>query len=143
VQGPWNIGRWSVLNGTISSIFLVGTSICFFFPTAFDENMNQTIDDFNWTIVVFGGALFVAGTYWFLPKSMGGARHFFTGPVRPEDVLEDFHEKKLAKIANKTPNAQNTAKISPVTEKINLKDLDEIEEIPQEPANSITLTGRR
>jgi len=35
-----------------------------------------------------------------LPKSLGGARHFFTGPVRPEDVIIDdngefFHEKKF------------------------------------------------
>jgi hypothetical protein len=48
--------------------------------------MNQTWEDFNYTIFVFTGALIIAGTYWFLPKSMGGARHFFTGPVRPEDV---------------------------------------------------------
>ena len=39
-QGPWNLGRYSVLNGSIASIFLVFTSICFFFPTSFDENMN-------------------------------------------------------------------------------------------------------
>jgi len=48
---------------------------------------------------VFSGALLVAGTYWFLPKSLGGARHFFTGPVRPEDVELDengeFQEKKF------------------------------------------------
>ena len=88
-QGPWNLGRWSVPIGTISSIFLVSTSICFFFPTNFDENMNQTWEDFNYTIFVFSGALIIAATYWFLPKSMGGARHFFTGPVRPEDVEID------------------------------------------------------
>lgn len=104
VQGPWNIGKWSVPNGIISSIFLVATSICFFFPTAFDENMQQTLEDFNWTIVVFGGALVIAGTYWFLPKSLGGARHFFTGPVRPEDVLENgqYKEQKLVTMVNKT-----------------------------------------
>jgi hypothetical protein len=49
---------------------------------------------------VYGSALFIAGTYWFLPKRLGGARHFFTGPVRPEDVVADreqkeFQEKKL------------------------------------------------
>lgn len=38
-QGPWNLGRLSVLIGVISSVFLVCTSICFFFPTSFDENM--------------------------------------------------------------------------------------------------------
>ena len=98
-QGPFNLGRWSILNGSIASIFLVATSICFFFPTNFDENMQQTWDDFNYTIFVFSGALLIAGTYWFLPKSLGGARHFFTGPVRPEDVVLDengeFQEKKF------------------------------------------------
>lgn len=77
----------------------MATSICFFFPTSFDENMQQTAEDFNYTIVVYGGALIVAATYWFLPKSLGGARHFFTGPVRPEDVVLDengnFKEQKF------------------------------------------------
>lgn len=61
--------------------------------------MQQTAEDFNYTIVVYGGALIVAATYWFLPKSLGGARHFFTGPVRPEDVVLDengnFKEQKF------------------------------------------------
>jgi hypothetical protein len=78
----------------------VATSICFFFPTNFDENMQQTWEDFNYSIFVFSGALLIAATYWFLPKSLGGARHFFTGPVRPEDVILDengelFNEKKF------------------------------------------------
>ena len=42
-QGPWNLGRYSVLNGSIAAVFLVFTSICFFFPTSFDENMHQTV----------------------------------------------------------------------------------------------------
>jgi amino acid transporter len=97
VQGPWNLGRFSVFNGVVSSIFLVGTSICFFFPTSFDENMHQTWDGFNYTIVVFTGALLIAATYWIL-----SARHFFKGPIRPEDVVldlsempEEFKEKKF------------------------------------------------
>ena len=99
-QGPYNLGRWSILNGTVSAIFLVATSICFFFPTQFDDNMQQNAEGFNYTCVVYGGALIVAGTYWFLPKSLGGARHFFKGPQRPEDQIDDestFHEKKLVK----------------------------------------------
>jgi amino acid transporter len=96
-QGPYNLGWWSVPNGIIASIFLVSTSVCFFFPTSFDENLHQTAEDFNYTIVVYGAALIVAGTYWFLPKSLGGARHFFTGPVRPEDVVQEFKEVKFIK----------------------------------------------
>jgi len=48
--------------------------------------MEQTWENFNYTIVVFSGALLIAATYWNLPKSLGGAKHFFTGPVRPEDI---------------------------------------------------------
>jgi hypothetical protein len=48
--------------------------------------MEQTWENFNYTIVVFTGALLIATTYWNLPKSLGGAKHFFTGPVRPEEI---------------------------------------------------------
>jgi hypothetical protein len=96
-QGPYNLGRLSILNGVIASVFLVCTSICFFFPTSFDENMQQTAEDFNYTCVVYGAALVVAGIYWF-----GGARKWFTGPVRPEDILpgeteQEYLEKKIVK----------------------------------------------
>lgn len=115
-QGPWNLGRLSLIIGIISSVFLVATSICFFFPTNFDENMQQTVEDFNWTIVVYGGALFVAGTYWFLPKKLGGARHFFTGPLRPEDLVEEegpkeFVEKKIVNHDRQVTDATLISKV--------------------------------
>lgn len=92
-QGPYNLGRWSILNGWVASVFLVATSICFFFPTSFNDQMQQEADSFNYTCVVYGGALIVAGAYWFL-----SARHFFKGPIRPEDVAEmEFKEIKLMK----------------------------------------------
>jgi hypothetical protein len=64
--------------------------------------MRQTAEGFNYTIVVFGGAILLAGTYWFLPKRLGGARHFFTGPIRPEDVVvnPEFKEQKLSAYKN-------------------------------------------
>jgi hypothetical protein len=81
--------------------------------------MNQTWEDFNYTIFVFSGALIIAATYWFLPKSMGGARHFFTGPVRPEDVQVDengeFKDQKFLKI-KQTNQMKSTDK--PVSEVI-------------------------
>lgn len=60
--------------------------------------MQQTAEDFNYTIAVYGGAFIIALIYWFLPECMGGARHFFKGPIRPEDVNSDgyFKEEKLA-----------------------------------------------
>jgi hypothetical protein len=75
--------------------------------------MNQTWDDFNYSIFVFSGALFIAATYWFLPKSWGGARHFFTGPVRPEDVKLDengeFKEQKFIKMPVNTIERTSTS----------------------------------
>lgn len=104
------MGKWSVINGYFAGVFLVLTSICFFFPTNFDDNMHQTAVGFNYTIAVFTGALLIAGTYWFLPKSLGGARHFFTGPVRPEDLDENgmFKDKKFI-IKNKSKQPQPDA----------------------------------
>lgn len=60
--------------------------------------MNQTVQGFNYSCVVLGWALLVAGTYWFLPKSLGGARHFFTGPVRPEDVVQEIGAGTLKEV---------------------------------------------
>ncbi len=38
-QGPFNLGRYSVFIGWVATIWLVGTNICFFFPTSFNENL--------------------------------------------------------------------------------------------------------
>lgn len=48
--------------------------------------------------MVVGAALLVAAIYWFLPKKLGGARHFFTGPVRPDDEDEEFKDVKLCRV---------------------------------------------
>jgi amino acid transporter len=82
-QGPWNLGCFSIPIGCVSSIWLVATNICFFFPTNFDENLQQNAEIFNYTCVVVGGTLIVAAFYWFLPKY--GAWANFKGPRRPED----------------------------------------------------------
>jgi len=58
--------------------------------------LEQTAEDFNYSIVVFFGALVIAAVYWFLPKRLGGARHFFKGPVRPDDEEEEGKEVKIA-----------------------------------------------
>jgi hypothetical protein len=70
-------------------VFLLFTSIIFFFPVSFDGNMQQTADGFNYTCVVVFAILLFAGVYWFLPKRLGGARHHFKGPKRPEDIEKE------------------------------------------------------
>jgi hypothetical protein len=75
----------------------VATNICFFFPTNFDENLEQNAEIFNYTCVVVGGTLIVAAFYWFLPKY--GAWANFKGPRRPEDQgYEDDLEGKVAEV---------------------------------------------
>ena len=107
-QGRYNLGQWSIVNGSVAGIFLIATSLCFFFPTNFDDNMQQTAANFNYTIAVFSGALLIATVYWFLPKRLGGARHFFTGPVRPEELDGKFKERKFV-IISKQPDALSYA----------------------------------
>ena len=62
-----------------------------------DARLN--LANFNYTISVFSGALLIATVYWFLPKRLGGARHFFTGPVRPEELDGKFKERKFVIIS--------------------------------------------
>lgn len=60
--------------------------------------MQQEADSFNYTCVVYGAALIVAGAYWFL-----SARHFFKGPIRPEDIVDgEFKESKFPKKKTKS-----------------------------------------
>lgn len=87
VQSPaFNLGRWSILIGWISCIWLIVTSCIFFFPTQFDADMHQTASDFNYTCVVVGCTLLLALTYWFLPRRFGGARWHFVGPRRKDGI---------------------------------------------------------
>jgi amino acid transporter len=88
-QNPaFNLGIYSEIIGWISFLWLTITSCIFFFPTQFDENMQQNATIFNYTCVVVGGTLFIALLYWFAPKQLGGARHHFVGPRRKEHEEE-------------------------------------------------------
>lgn len=83
-KSDFNLGIFSHIIGWISVAWLCITSIFFFLPNKFDENMQQTWSDFNYTPIVVGGVLTIALIYWWLPAPIG-ARHFFTGPKRHGD----------------------------------------------------------
>jgi amino acid transporter len=86
VQTPaFHLGRYSLVVGWISCIWLAVTSCLFFFPTQFNAEMAQTAESFNYTCVVVGGTMILALTYWFLPRSLGGARWHFVGPKRKDE----------------------------------------------------------
>ncbi len=83
-KSSFDLQRLSLPFGWMSVIWLFITSLIFLMPTRLDENQRVTLENFNWTIVVFGIILLIAFIYWNLPAPYG-AKHFFTGPKRPEE----------------------------------------------------------
>lgn len=83
-KSSFDLGVMSLPIGWISVIWLVLTSIFFVLPSKFDENMHQTIENFNWTSVVLGIIFIIALLYWFL-----AAKKFFQGPKRIHDGEEE------------------------------------------------------
>ena len=72
-QGNFSLGRWSILIGWLSAIWLTFTSILFFWPLEFPV----TSDSMNWTVVVVAGVMIICMLYWVI-----SARHWFVGPKR-------------------------------------------------------------
>jgi amino acid permease (GABA permease) len=70
-RGPWHLGRWSYLVGTIAVIWVILITILFMLPTA----SPITWADFNYTVIAVVAVLGFAGIYWLV-----SARNWFTGP---------------------------------------------------------------
>jgi amino acid permease (GABA permease) len=70
-RGPWHLGRWSRLVGTIAVAWVAFISILFMLPTA----SPVTWSNFNYTPVAVLVVLGFAGIWWLV-----SARHWFTGP---------------------------------------------------------------
>jgi len=74
---PYSLGSWSKPFGLISSLWLMVTSCILFFPT-----LNPvTVDNMNWSVVIVGGVVVIAASYWVLH-----ARISYKGPVRLIDA---------------------------------------------------------
>src|SRR5579862_4104835 len=69
--GPWHLGRWSRLIGTIAVTWIVIISILFILPTAFPI----TGTNFNYTIVAFAVVLGATSIWWVV-----SAKNWFKGP---------------------------------------------------------------
>jgi amino acid transporter len=80
----FHLGVFSLPCGILSVTYLLFTSVCFLFPTAFNSDGKLSVEVFNYTPVVVSAVLIIAFTYWWLPKPYG-ARHFFVGPKRKEE----------------------------------------------------------
>jgi amino acid permease (GABA permease) len=70
-RGPWHLGSWSYLVGTIAVVWVVFITVLFMLPTA----SPITVKNFNYTVVAVVVVLGFAGIYWLV-----SARHWFTGP---------------------------------------------------------------
>src|SRR5579859_203590 len=70
-RGPWHLGRWSYIVGTIAVIWVAFITILFMLPTA--SPINRT--NFNYTVVAVLVVLGFAGIWWLV-----SARNWFTGP---------------------------------------------------------------
>ncbi|MHB1592687.1 MAG: amino acid permease [Streptosporangiaceae bacterium] len=70
-RGPWHLGRWSYLIGTIAVVWVIIITILFMLPVY----SPITVGNFNYTVVAVLAVLGFAWIYW-----MVSARRWFTGP---------------------------------------------------------------
>jgi hypothetical protein len=71
--GPWRLGRFGLWINLFSIVYLVFTSFFMFFPSS----IPVTVENFNWTSVVFVGVLVISLiSYWTY------GRRLYKGPVK-------------------------------------------------------------
>src|SRR3954463_2410193 len=90
-RGPWHLGRWSRLVGTIAVVWVAFITVLFMLPTA----NPVTASTFNYTPVAVLVVLGFAGIWW-----MASARTWFTGPKvqgSPEELAAA--ERELESLA--------------------------------------------
>jgi amino acid transporter len=70
-RGPWHLGRWSYVVGTIAVVWVAFITILFMLPTANPIHWSN----FNYTVVAVIVVLGFAGIYWLV-----SAKNWFKGP---------------------------------------------------------------
>ncbi|OZJ06872.1 hypothetical protein BZG36_00020 [Bifiguratus adelaidae] len=106
--GPFNLGRYSVINGAIAIAWIAFISVLFVLPTLYPV----TAENMNYAIAIFGALWILVGFYWIV-----WGRRIFKGPGRyavdrnvNDDVQEDEqedHQEKLATLIV-VPHAQQS-----------------------------------
>jgi hypothetical protein len=86
-KSAFDLGRWSMPIGWVSVFWLCVTSLFFLLPLKLEPDHSITFENFNYTIAVLALIVMLALIYWYLPKPYG-ARHFFTGPKRSNEIKE-------------------------------------------------------
>ena len=85
-RGPWHLGRWSYLVGTIAVTWVVFITILFMLPTASPIGWGN----FNYTVVAVLAVIGFAGIYWAV-----SAKNWFKGPKvqgTPQELAAIEHE---------------------------------------------------
>ncbi|WP_406211360.1 amino acid permease [Kitasatospora sp. NBC_01560] len=70
-RGPWHLGRWSGIIGTVAVGWTAVITVLFMLPTV----SPVTTESFNYTPVAVTAVVGFAGLWW-----LASARHWFTGP---------------------------------------------------------------
>lgn len=81
--GPFSLGIFSLPVAVVAISWMSFTFIVLFFPAL----QNPGMQGMNYAIVVFGGWMVLATTYYFIPKY--GGKYWFTGPVKTIGSLGD------------------------------------------------------
>lgn len=76
----WSLGKWRrVING-LALVFLIATTVCFFFP----PGVPVTGSTMSYVVVVFAIGMLLAGLVWVI-----SARKIFQGPSELEERLTE------------------------------------------------------
>lgn len=77
IPGPFNLGRYGVLIGTVAVLWVTTITVLFSLPVAYPV----TKDTLNYTPVAVGGLLILTISSWIF-----SARHWFRGPITNIDM---------------------------------------------------------
>ncbi|CAI6332184.1 unnamed protein product [Periconia digitata] len=86
--GPWNLGRWSIPVGVVACAFVLLMVPILCFPSVTGADL--TAETMNWTVVVYGGPMFLAIIWWVV-----SARKWFKGPKVNIEHLMLGHEGNI------------------------------------------------
>jgi len=86
-QGPWNLGKWSTVIGTVAVVWVLIITILFFAPAFYPWT---TAVDINWSGPVFLVVMAIIFAWYAI-----SAHKWFTGPKiqGSEEVLEEIEEE--------------------------------------------------
>ncbi|KAG2135194.1 amino acid/polyamine transporter I [Suillus bovinus] len=93
--GPFHLGKLSFPVAVIAVVWMLFMILVFFFPAT----PQTTVQQMNYTVVVLGGFMFLAISWYYCP--VYGGVHWFTGPIsnftpaiRGENIDEEWMSEK-------------------------------------------------